>query len=113
MNDLKSYIGKELEVIIDRPIGSKHPEFGLEYPVNYGYIPDTINGDGEPIDVYYLGEDKPVEKTKGKCIAVVHRINDDDDKLIIIPDGHPDLSDEEIKAKIDFQEKYFKSYFIR
>lgn len=113
MVDLKFYIGKELEIIIDRPIGSKHPEFGFEYPVNYGYVPDTIGDDGEEIDVYYLGEDKLVEKAKGRCIAFVHRTNDNDDKLIVVPENFSNLSDEEIMEKIDFQEKYFKSYIVR
>ena len=45
---------------MDRPLGSKHPKHGFEYLTNYGYIPDTISGDGEELDAYVLGVDKPL-----------------------------------------------------
>ena len=48
----KNYIGKMLYVKIDRPFGSKHPKHGFIYPVNYGYVPNTISGDGEELDCY-------------------------------------------------------------
>lgn len=106
------YIGKTVEVIIDRPLGSKHPEYDYTYPVNYGYVPNTTSGDGEEIDCYVLGENKPIERYKGECIAVIHRINDNDDKLIIVPDG-TEISDEEIRKQTLFQEQYFESEIIK
>ena len=37
------YLGKEVKVVIDRPLGSIHPEHNnLYYMINYGYIPDTV-----------------------------------------------------------------------
>jgi len=69
--------------------------------------------DGEEIDAYLLGVNEPVEKYTGKCIAVVHRLDDNDDKLIIAARGAEDLSDDEIMKQIDFQEKYFKSEILR
>ena len=33
--------------------GCKHPNYGFIYPVNYGYIPSTVSGDGEELDVIY------------------------------------------------------------
>lgn len=106
------YIGKEVEVKIDRQLGTNHPKHGFIYEVNYGYIPNTISGDGEELDAYVLGIDKPLEEFKGKCIAVIHRTNDDDDKLIVVPED-ADLSDEEIRHLTNFQEKYFESEIIR
>lgn len=50
----KDYIGKIIGVKIDRELGSKHPKHGFIYPVNYGFIPNTISGDGEEIDCYVL-----------------------------------------------------------
>ena len=41
------YIGKIIGVKIDRELGSKHPKHGFIYPVNYGFVPNTISGDGE------------------------------------------------------------------
>lgn len=65
----KFYLEKEAEVIIDRPLGSKHPKHDFVYQVNYGYIPNTKAPDGEELDAYVLGVEKPVEFFKGKCVC--------------------------------------------
>ena len=58
---VKSYLGKTVDIKIDRPIGSTHPKHpNLTYPINYGYIPNALGGDGEELDVYLLGVDEPV-----------------------------------------------------
>jgi inorganic pyrophosphatase len=51
----EQYLGKEVSIIIDRPLGSKHPKHGFLYEVNYGYVPGTRSADGEELDAYYLG----------------------------------------------------------
>jgi inorganic pyrophosphatase len=107
-----SCLGKIVTVKIDRQMGSKHPEHGFIYPVNYGYIPNTVSGDGEELDAYVLGVFEPVEEFTGKCIAINHRLNDDDDKLIVVPDDK-EYSDDEIRALIEFQERFFSSVIIR
>ena len=106
------YLGKEVEVQIDRKLGTNHPKHGFIYMVNYGFIPNTISGDGEEIDCYLLGVFEPVKEYEGKCIAIIHRTNDDDDKLIIVP-KEKDYSNEAIEALVEFQEKYFKHDIIR
>ena len=108
----KDYIGKILKVKIDREFGSKHPKHGFIYPVNYGYIPNTISGDGEELDCYVLGVFEPIKEFNGKCIAIIHRTNDDDDKLVIVPDG-VEYSDDSINALVEFQERYFEHIIIR
>lgn len=112
MTENAHYIGQTVHVTIDRPKQSKHPKFGFEYPVNYGFIPNTKSGDDEELDVYVLGVDKPLDTYTGRCIGVVHRINDNDDKLIVTPDNL-DLTDESIEKQIAFQEKWFKHVLIR
>ena len=107
-----NYIGNIVQVKIDRPIGSKHPKHGFVYPLNYGFVPNTISGDGEELDCYVLGIDKAIENYEGRCIAVIHRTNDNDDKLIIVPKGK-DYTDEEIRNSTSFQEQYFESEIIR
>lgn len=107
-----NYIGQNVKAIIDRPLNSKHPKHGFIYPINYGYIPNTISGDGEELYCYVLGVNEPINEVEGKCIAVIHRTNDDDDKLIVVPEGK-DFSDEEIKELTYFQEQYFESEIIR
>ena len=81
----KDFLGKIVKVEIDRPLGSKHPKWELFYSVNYGFVPKTKSSDGGELDVYLLGIFDPVKKFTGRCIAITHRTNDDDDKLIIVP----------------------------
>ena len=109
--DTKKYIGKVVNVEIDRPLGSKHPKHRFYYPVNYGFVPNTVSGDGEELDVYVLGEFEPLKTFKGKVIAVIHRTNDDDDKLVVTSGKM--YSDEQIRALTEFQEKYFESVIYR
>ena len=110
--DSREYLGKELYIKIDRPLGSKHPKHGFIYPINYGYVPNTISGDGEELDAYLLGVFEPVDDYNGKCIAIIHRTNDNDDKLIVVPIDK-NYSDDEIEALVEFQEEYFKHVLIR
>lgn len=106
------YLGQKLNVVIDRPLGSKHPKHGFTYEVNYGYIPNTKAPDGEEIDAYVLGLDKPIDKVSGICIAIIHRTDDEDDKLVVTPNGE-DFSNEEIEKLVEFQEKWFKHIILR
>lgn len=106
------YLGKIVNVKIDRPMGSKHPNHQFIYPVNYGYIPGTISGDGEELDAYVLGEFEPLDTFEGRVIAYVHRLNDDDDKLVVVRDG-VDYSAEQIDALTEFQERWFERSIIK
>lgn len=110
--DNKKYIGKIVDVVMDRPLGSHHPKHGFVYMVNYGYIPDTISGDGEELDAYVLGVFEPLEKFMGKVIAIVHRINDDDDKLVVVPESK-EYTNDQISALVEFQERWFDYEILR
>lgn len=106
------YLGKNVSIVIDRKLGTKHPKYGFIYMVNYGYVPNTISADGEELDAYLLGVFEPVDEFIGKLIAVIHRTNDDDDKLVVVPDDRK-YSDDAIRALTEFQEQYFESVIIR
>lgn len=108
----RRYLNKIVTVKMDRPLGSIHPKHGFFYPVNYGYIPNTVSGDGEELDAYVLGEHKPLDVFIGKVVAIIHRTNDNDDKLVVMEDGR-NYSDEQIMALTEFQEKYFNSVIYR
>jgi len=109
----RKYLGKIVDVIIDIQMGNAHPEFpNTIYPINYGHIPGTISGDGEELDAFVLGINKPIKEFKGEVIAIIHRTNDDDDKLIVVEKGN-NYSNDEIKEQVEFIEKYFKSVIIR
>ena len=107
-----NYLNKNVKVIIDRKMGSAHPKHGFIYPVNYGYVPNTISGDGEELDCYVLGIFEAVNEFEGKCIAIIHRLNNNDDKLIVVPDNR-NFSDNEIEELTEFQERFFKHEIIR
>ena len=108
----KDFLGKSVEVQIDRALGTRHPKHGFMYMLNYGFIPNTMSGDGEELDAYLVGEFEPVDKAKGKVIAIIHRTNDDDDKLVVSKDGK-EYSDDAIRAMTEFQEQFFESIIIR
>ena len=104
---LADLLGKTVKIEVDRPLGSVHPKHeNIVYPVNYGYIPNTVSGDGEETDVYLLGVDEPVGRFVGRVIAVIHRYNDDENKLVAAPEGM-EFSVEEIRNAVFFQEQYF------
>lgn len=103
-----TFLGQTLTITIDRPLGSHHPQHGFIYSVNYGYLPGVIGEDGEELDAYLLGIFEPVQKFSGVCIAVIHRLDNKDDKLVVAPTG-ASYSREQIRALTEFQERYFKS----
>ena len=97
-----------IKVTVDRPLGSKHPEFDMIYPVNYGYVEGIFAGDGEEQDAYILGIDEPLSEFEGNLIAIVHRLNDNEDKWVVAPDGM-NFTEDEIRQQLHFQEQYFDS----
>ena len=107
---VKSYLGKTVKIGIDRPIGYVHKKekYSLTYPINYGYIPGVLGGDGEELDVYLLGVETPVEEYECIIIAIVHRHNDVEDKLVGAPIGMS-FTKEEISNAVHFQEQYYDS----
>ena len=100
-------IGTFVKVIVDRPLGSSHPKHNdIVYPVNYGYIPGIIAGDGEEQDAYILGVSVPVDEYTGEVVAIIHRLNDIEDKWVVAPSG-ASFSIDDIRSMVLFQEKYF------
>ena len=105
-------LGKTVKVIVDRPKGSRHPDFeNLIYEVNYGYIQGIYSGDGEEQDAYILGVDKPVDEFSGKVIAIIHREDDTEEKWVVCNEDMHFTKDEIIK-QTNFQEKYFNIKII-
>jgi inorganic pyrophosphatase len=72
------FLGKTVTVTMDRQHGTKHPKHGFEYELNYGYIEGVPAPDGGDLDAYVMGVDEPLVTFTGKCIAVIHRTDDDD-----------------------------------
>ncbi len=105
-------IGDIVTVTVDRPLGSYHPEHkDMYYPINYGYVAGIMVPDGEEQDAYLLGVDEAVESFTGKIIAIIHRLDDVEDKWVVCPESMT-FSREEIMEKVKFQEQYFQSEII-
>ena len=109
-NLIRSYLGKSVTVVIDRPVGFHHVTKGihLDYTVNYGFLPGITGGDGEDQDVYVLGVPEPLEAFAGRIIGAVRRKDDNEDKLIAAPEGQR-FTAKQIAREIFFVEKYFDS----
>ena len=105
-------IGSIVKVIVDRPLGSYHPKHkDIYYSVNYGYVPGIIAPDGEEQDAYILGVHEPVSEFVGKVIAIIHRLDDVEDKWVVAPEN-ASFTKEEIIAQTAFQEQYFKTEIL-
>lgn len=102
-------LGDIVRVIVDRPLGSYHPEHrDIYYPLNYGYIEGILAPDGEEQDAYIIGVDEAVSEFTGKVIAVIHRFDDVEEKWVVAPENMS-FSKAEIQSQVQFQEQYFKS----
>lgn len=92
------------KAIIEIPIGSKvkyelDKETGLlrldrvlyssfHYPVNYGFIPQTLDCDGDPLDILVICQE-PIQSlalVEAKIIGVMNMVDggDNDDKIIAV-----------------------------
>ncbi len=100
------YLGKLVHVVVDRPIGYHHLD--MVYPINYGYIPGLLGGDGEEQDAYIMGIHEPISEFDGQVIAVIHRKNDCEDKFVVAPAGTA-YHQGQIAEAIHFQEQFFVS----
>ena len=105
--DYIDIIGTKVSGKIDRPLGTSHPRHpDMIYPINYGYVEGVFAGDGAEQDIYLFGGDEPVQTYTGVVTAVYHRLNDNEDKWIVTPDGKCP-SESGILSAIAFQEQYF------
>ena len=107
----KYYLGKEVLVKVDRKLGEKHPNFDFIYPVNYGYIPNTLSEDSEEIDAYILGVFSPVDEFLGVCKAIICRYDYNENKLIVVP-RDKNYTIVQMEALLEFQERFFKYKII-
>jgi inorganic pyrophosphatase len=82
---IKYEVDKETGALfVDRFLGT-----AMHYPCNYGYIPDTIAGDGDPVDVLVVTPFPLLPGVVVQCRAVgVLKMQDEageDAKLVAVP----------------------------
>jgi hypothetical protein len=108
--DRKYYLGKSISVLVDRPIGSK--DFGCVFPVNCGFIPINFYGKYVEMTTYILGVETPLHIYKGVAKAVIHRLDEDKDFLVVMP-KEVEMTDQQIRQKVSFQEQNHKFEIYR
>lgn len=101
---ITEFMGREVRVVVDRPVGYRHGD--ILYPINYGYIPGLMAGDGEEQDAYILGNSEPISEFSGQVVAAICRKNDCEDKLVVAPAGTV-YHQGQIAEAVHFQEQYF------
>ena len=106
---MQELMGKLVHVVVDRPVGYQHGD--ILYPINYGYIPGIIAGDGEEQDAYILGVNEPIAEFDGQVVAAICRKNDCEDKLVVAPVGSV-YHQGQIAEAVRFQEQYFDTRVI-
>ena len=103
-------LGEKYKVIITNPIGSRlDTNNKVVFKVNYGIVEGVLDASGEPQYAYVLDADEPIESFEGHLVAIVHRVNDVENKWII---SNYHLSKEEIYEKISFIEGFFNIEII-
>ncbi len=106
---LGDWVGRRIQVEIDRPLGSRHPtEPDIVYAVNYGLVPGTLAPDGHLLDVYVLGAEEPLVQCEATVIAIIRWRDDIEDKLVAAVSGTWDAA--AIEAATEFQERFFDSW---
>jgi len=96
-SNIKYEMDKETETIfVDRILFTS-----MVYPFNYGYIPGTLEEDGDPVDVLVLGYDPvvPGSVIKARPIGVLEMEDEKgyDMKVIAVPVSKIDPRFEDIK----------------
>lgn len=67
-------------ITVDRPYGTVHPRFpNIVYPIDYGYINDTLASDGVEVDVF-IGSS--TNGLVGTMLCADHRRGDRECKLL-------------------------------
>lgn len=110
--ELGSDIGRDFRCVIEIPKGSKvkyelDKQTGLlwldrvlhsavHYPANYGFLPRTYCGDGDPLDVLVLGQEPvvPLCILRARAIGVLTMSDDKgpDDKIIAVHVDDPEYA---------------------
>ena len=115
-------IPDEFNVIIEIPMNDNPVKYELDkksgamfvdrfmqvsmfYPCNYGFIPNTLSGDGDPVDVLVLSNYPIIPSAIVKCRPIGVLMMEDesglDEKIIAIPVSKVDISFDNIRNITD------------
>jgi len=115
-------IPDEFKVIIEIPMNDNPVKYELDkesgaifvdrfmqvsmfYPCNYGFIPNTLSGDGDPVDVLVLSNYPIIPSAIVKCRPIGVLMMEDesglDEKIIAVPVSKVDISFDNIQNITD------------
>ena len=102
-SDIKYEIDKEIGILrIDRKLSPS-----MVYPGNYGFIPQTLSGDGDAADVLVIGEITvlPVTVLNSRPIGLLITEDDkgEDSKIISVPSSVIDPTVSHVRDIVDIQ----------
>ena len=114
---IKYEVDKETGAIfVDRFMGT-----AMHYPCNYGYIPKTIAGDGDPVDVLVITPFPLIPGVVVSCraLGVLQMIDEagDDAKLLAVPEdrilsiySHWESSEDINQMRLNQIQHFFEHY---
>ena len=93
----------------------------MVYPANYGYIPNTLGGDGDPLDILIITNHKIDPNTIVECkvlgVLIMYDEKGIDEKIISVPSDNVDINNKSINELNDISknilnkiEFFFKNY---
>jgi inorganic pyrophosphatase len=117
--------GSRVKYELDKPTGMLRVDrilySAVVYPCNYGFLPRTYCGDGDPLDVLVLGYEAvyPMSILQARAIGVMHMTDqgESDDKIIAvhvndpITNGFRDISELQSHTLLEI-ERFFRDYKV-
>ncbi|MFP3205446.1 MAG: inorganic diphosphatase [Metallosphaera yellowstonensis] len=103
-SNIKYEYDEEEEIVkVDRVLYTS-----MVYPFNYGFVPGTLEEDGDPIDVLVLGNYSLIPGTviEARPVGLIHMQDEEgtDKKIIAVPKDKTDPSFSRIKDVTDIDE---------
>ncbi|MFV9838990.1 MAG: inorganic diphosphatase [Aaplasma endosymbiont of Hyalomma asiaticum] len=85
----------------------------MHYPCNYGFIPKTVAGDGDPVDVLVLTRFPVVPcaviKSRPVGVLMMHDEKGEDVKVLAVPSPDVDLYYEKVENYVDLPSSFLDS----
>ena len=116
-------LGSNVKYELDKPTGMLRVDriiySAVFYPANYGFIPQTLAEDGDPLDVLVLCQEavQPLSIIEARAIGIMSMTDSGtkDDKVIAVAIGDPEFSTyKEVRAlpphRLQVLKRFFQDY---
>jgi inorganic pyrophosphatase len=104
----KKLIGKQVELILDCPLGSRNSQQGYTYETNYGFVKGVTASNGGKLHAYFVGTNQALREATGRCIAIIYSDERSDVRLVVATPGIT-LTQREIAKLVNYQEQWSDS----